>query len=183
VPKEACLNNQAPTTSTTAALAMGDAVAVLYEHLVDLSKEKFAINHPGGLLGKTLRIKVKDIMVSASDCPKSSTNCTLKEALIEMTSRPLGGLAIVNGEKFMGVIVEGDIRRTLTQNPKGLDVLLKDVMNANPIHIGPKSLASDALELMENRDRPLNILPVLENENFVGFIRLHDLIKEGFSRS
>lgn len=183
VEKEACLNNQAPTTSTTAALAMGDAVAVLYEHLIGLSKEKFAINHPGGLLGKTLRIKVKDVMVKASECPKSSPQASLKEALIEMTSRPLGGLAILEGDKFMGVIVEGDIRRTLTQNPKGLDVLLKEVMNANPIHIGPKARALDALELMENRERPLNILPVIEDEKFVGFIRLHDLIKEGFSRS
>lgn len=183
VEKEACLNNQAPTTSTTAALAMGDAVAVLYEHLVGLSKEKFAINHPGGLLGKTLRIKVRDIMVQAFECPKSSAQASLKDALIEMTSRPLGGLAVLEGEKFVGVIVEGDIRRTLTQNSKGLDVRLKDVMNTNPVHIDPGSKALDALERMENRERPLNILPVIENGIFMGFIRLHDLIKEGFSRS
>lgn len=183
VEKEACLNNQAPTTSTTAALAMGDTMAVVYEHLVGISKENFAINHPGGLLGKTLRIKVKDIMVPAQECPVISPKASLKDALIEMTSKPLGGCAVIEQEKFVGVIVEGDIRRTLTQNPKGLDVLLEEVMNIRPVHIGPLSLALDALELMENRERPLNILPVIEDERFVGFIRLHDLIKEGFSHS
>lgn len=184
VEKEACLNNQAPTTSTTVALGLGDAMAVLFEDMIGLSKENFAINHPGGLLGKSLRIKVQDLMVEASQCPILHEEATLKEALIEMTDKPLGGCAVLSEKKeFLGVIVEGDIRRTLTSKATGVETKLKDIMNAKPISVQSDELASQALLKMEDRAKPLNILPVVDHKEFKGFLRLHDLLKEGFSLS
>ncbi len=184
VEKEACLNNQAPTTSTTVALAMGDALAVLYEAQVGLSKEKFAFNHPGGLLGKSLRVKVKDIMVPIKDCPVMTTTQKLKEALIEMTAKPVGACAVLSQSgKFHGILVEGDIRRTLTSFSTGLETELSAIANQKPISVLPEQLAFEALELMERREKPLNIIPVIEDERILGFLRLHDLMKEGFSVS
>lgn len=181
VEKEACINNQAPTTSSTVALAMGDAMAVLLESLTGLSKEGFAVNHPGGILGKSLRMKVKDLMIKASSCPVLTPDQTLQEVILLMTKYPVSGCAIVEEGKFLGIVVEGDIRRTFTRENLGLKTLVKDIMNNNPVSIGPDNLAFEALELMESRTRSLQLLPVIEDENFLGFIRLHELLKEGFS--
>lgn len=181
VEKEACINNQAPTTSSTLALAMGDAMAVLYESEVGLSKEGFAYNHPGGILGKSLRMKVKDIMVNVKDCAIVSTEHTLQDVILLMTKFPSGGCAVVDGGEFKGILVEGDIRRTFAKNTEGLTTKVSKIFNANPVSIGQEELASKALELMESKERSLSILPVLEANKFVGFIRLHDLLKEGFS--
>lgn len=181
VEQEACLNNQAPTTSTTVAMAMGDAMAVLYEDVVGLSKEKFAIHHPAGMLGKTLRLKVKDLMVPLHECPVLLPEQTLKDALIEMTAKPVGACAIVSSQKdFLGIIVEGDIRRILTKDPRGVDVPLGEMLNSHPVSVTSEDLAMTALERMEKRHRPLNIVPVIDDKSILGFLRLHDLIKEGF---
>jgi len=181
VEKEACINNQAPTTSSTLALAMGDAMAVLYESEIGLSKEGFAYNHPGGILGKSLRMKVKDIMVHLKDCAIVSTEHTLQDVILLMTKYPSGGCAVVDGGDFKGILVEGDIRRTFTKNNEGLNTKVAKIFNANPITISPEELASHALEQMESQERSISILPVIEAKKFVGFIRLHDLLKEGFS--
>ena len=181
VEKEACINNQAPTTSSTVALAMGDAMAVLLESLTGLSKEGFAVNHPGGILGKTLRMKVRDMMIMASVCPVLTPDQTLQEVILLMTKFPVGGCGIVQENKFMGILVEGDIRRTFTKENLGLKTLVCDIMNQNPISIGPDNLAFEALQLMENNNRSLQVLPVIEDGIFLGFIRLHELLKEGFS--
>lgn len=181
VEKEACINNQAPTTSSTLALAMGDAMAVVYEKWIGLSKEGFAANHPGGLLGKSLRIKVRDLMTKASDCPIVSSSQTLQDVILLMTKFPVGGCAVVDDNKFVGILVEGDIRRTFTRENQGLLTPVKDIMNANPISVGKDNLANEALLLMEGNKRSIQILPVIENGTFLGFIRLHDLLKEGFS--
>jgi arabinose-5-phosphate isomerase len=181
VEKEACINNQAPTTSSTVALAMGDAMAVLLESLTGLSKEGFAVNHPGGILGKSLRMKVRDMMIVASVCPVLTPDQTLQEVILLMTKFPVSGCAIVKDNKFMGILVEGDIRRTFTKENLGLKTLVSDIMNQNPISIGPDNLAFEALQLMENNNRSLQVLPVIEDGIFLGFIRLHELLKEGFS--
>ncbi|RPJ74287.1 MAG: KpsF/GutQ family sugar-phosphate isomerase [Alphaproteobacteria bacterium] len=181
VEKEACINNQAPTTSSTLALAMGDAMAVLLESLTGLSKEGFAVNHPGGILGKSLRMKVRDLMIKDSSCPVVSSDQTLQEVILLMTKYPVGGCAIVDDGTFRGILVEGDIRRTFTRDNLGLKTEVKDIMNASPISIGPDNLAFEALETMESKGRTLQILPVVEGEKFLGFIRLHELLKEGFS--
>lgn len=181
VQKEACINNQAPTTSSTLALAMGDAMAVLLESLTGLSKEGFAVNHPGGILGKSLRMKVKDLMIKASSCPVLTPDQTLQEVILLMTKYPVSGCAIVEDSKFLGIVVEGDIRRTFTRENLGLKTLVCDIMNNNPVTIGPDNLAFEALELMESKTRSLQVLPVIKDGKFLGFIRLHELLKEGFS--
>jgi arabinose-5-phosphate isomerase len=181
VEKEACINNQAPTTSSTLAVAMGDAMAVLYEKWVGLSKEGFAVNHPGGLLGKSLRIKVRDLMTKAIDCPVVSSSDNLQDVILLMTKYPVSGCAVVDEDKFIGILVEGDIRRTFTKENAGLQTKVADIVNRNPIIISKDSLASEALLLMEGNKRSIQILPVIENNIFLGFIRLHDLLKEGFS--
>lgn len=181
VDKEACINNQAPTTSSTVAIAMGDAMAVLLEALTGLSKEGFAVYHPGGILGKSLRMKVKDLMIKAASCPVLTPDQTLQEVVLEMTKHPVSGCAIVENNKFLGIMVEGDIRRTFTRDNLGLKTSVRDIMNTNPITIGPDNLAYEALELMESNTRSIQILPVVESGKFLGFIRLHELLKEGFS--
>lgn len=181
VEKEACINNQAPTTSSTLALAMGDAMAVVYEKWIGLSKEGFAVNHPGGLLGKSLRIKVRDLMTKVQECPVVSPAQTLQDVILLMTKFPVGGCAVVEGDKFVGILVEGDIRRTFTKENQGLKTPVRDIMNINPISVGKDNLASEALLLMEGDKRSIQILPVLEDGIFLGFIRLHELLKEGFS--
>lgn len=180
VEKEACINNQAPTTSSTLALAMGDAMAVLYENFAGLTKEGFAQNHPGGLLGKSLLYKVKDIMWNRDDCPRCCEETKLRDILLTMTSKPIGGCAVLDdNHKLLGIIVEGDIRRTFSKNEHGIDTLAKDIMTKKPISITGDDLAFDALKLMENRENEIDLLPVTEGEIFKGFIRLHDLLKEG----
>lgn len=181
VDKEACINNQAPTTSSTLALAMGDAMAVMYEAYVGLSKEGFAVNHPGGILGKSLRMKVKDLTIRPEDCPVVSSEQTLQDVILLMTKLPVGGCAVIDDGVFKGIMVEGDIRRTFTRENEGLKTKIKDIMNTRPIFVGPEQLAFEALELMESKTRSLQILPVVQEGKFLGFIRLHDLLKEGFS--
>ena len=182
VEKEACINNQAPTTSSTLAMAMGDAMAVVYEKIVGLSKEGFAGNHPAGLLGKALHLKVEDLMCPPSQCPMLKVGATLRDAIIEMTRFPVGGCAVLDEDnKLLGLMVEGDIRRVFTNEENNLEAPLEKLMNKSSVTITPECLALKALELMERRKNPINILPVVDKDNtFLGLIRLHDLLKEGF---
>ena len=183
VEKEACLNNQAPTTSSTLALGMRDAMAVVYERMVGLSKEGFAENHPGGILGKSLKMRVKDLMWASENCPQLSPDCTLKDVILAMTNKPVGSCAIVEPDmKLLGIMMEGDIRRTFSQDGLGLETTVDQLMTENPVSIQENDLAYVALKKMEERKREISILPVLNDQGkFVGFIRLHDLLKEGFS--
>ena len=183
VEKEACLNNQAPTTSSSLALAMGDALAVLYEKMIGLSKEGFAVNHPGGILGKSLRMKVEDLMVKRSDCPSCDSQTSLQNVILAMTNKPIGACAIIGKDKSLeGIVVDGDIRRAFTKGRNILNAPIGEVMTLSPITISSKDLANKALDMMENRKSQITILPVLDkNDQFMGFLRLHDLLKEGFS--
>ena len=183
VEKEACLNNQAPTTSSSLALAMGDALAVLYEKMIGLSKEGFAVNHPGGILGKSLRMKVEDLMVKLSDCPSCDSQTSLQNVILAMTNKPIGACAIIGKDKRLeGIVVDGDIRRAFTKGRNTLNAPIGEVMTLSPITISSKDLANKALDMMENRKSQITILPVLDkNDQFMGFLRLHDLLKEGFS--
>jgi arabinose-5-phosphate isomerase len=182
VTEEACLNNQAPTTSTTVALAIGDALAVIYEDMIGLSKEGFAQNHPGGLLGKSLSLKVKDLMIDKQNCSIVKLDETMEDVILAMTKYPSGMCAVVENDIFQGMIVEGDIRRTLTDKSTGLKTKVKDMMNAKPLSISPEKLAYEALELMEKREKPVAVLPVILDQKFLGVIRIHDLLREGFSK-
>lgn len=183
VEKEACINDLAPTTSTTVALALGDAMAVLYENLMGVSKEKFAINHPAGLLGKSLSLTVDRLMIKAIDCPTVSESATLQDAILAMTQKPVGMCAVIDGGKMKGILVEGDIRRAFAKSADAIKTPVKDIMTARPTSLSSSTLAFDALKMMENTERPLNVAPVSENGEFKGVIRLHDLFKAGFNSS
>jgi arabinose-5-phosphate isomerase len=180
VEKEACINNQAPTNSSTVALAVGDALAVIYEKVVGLSKEGFAVNHPGGFLGKSLALKVSDVMISREDCPFVSSETTLQDIILEMTSKNYGLCFVEDNNEFKGIIVEGDIRRAFAKSSKALDFKASEMMNTKPTAASINDLAFDALKLMESGNRKLNVLPVIDNNKVQGLIRLHDLLKEGF---
>lgn len=181
VEKEACLNNQAPTTSSTVALAMGDALAVVYEKFSNLSKEDFAVNHPGGILGKSLRMKVRDLALPVSDCATVSPEASLRDVMLAMTRKNSGGCAVINGERFIGLMVEGDIRRAFNDKNANLETKVSDLMTTNPTMIKSDELASKAIELMEFGGHQFTLLPIVDDEKFFGFIRLHELVKEGFS--
>lgn len=184
VEKEACVNNQAPTTSSTTALAVGDAIAVVFEKYTGLSKEGFATNHPGGLLGKSLRLKVSNLMVSSAECAKISLTDTLQDAIVAMTEYPTGLCAVIELQEFKGILVEGDIRRTLASKDSNdsLGTKISDIFNSSPTSVNSNDLAMKALELMEGGDRPFSVLPVVDDGEFKGVLRLHDLLKEGLSR-
>ena len=183
IEKEACINNLAPTTSSTVALAMGDAMAVAYEHFIGLSKEGYAKFHPGGMLGKSLLMKVSDLMWKKDQCPVLSSDQTLRDAVLEMTKNPVGASVIVDKDGILeGIIVEGDIRRSLAKQADALDLNLKEVMTKNPITVESNKLAHEALVIMEQKERQIYVLPVVEERKFVGILRMHDLLKEGFSK-
>lgn len=180
--EEACQNIQAPTTSTTVTLAIGDALAVIYEKLVGLSKEGVVQNYSNGFLGQSLSLKVSDLMVIRTECPIVTLNESLQEVILQMTRFPVGLCAIIDNNKFLGIIVEGDIRRTLSDPFKDLQTAVKDIYNPKPVSIISSALAFTALEMMESREHPLNVLPVLDHENFVGVLRIQDLFKKCFSK-
>jgi arabinose-5-phosphate isomerase len=183
VEKEACINDLAPTTSTTVALALGDAMAVLYENVLGVSKEKFAVNHPAGLLGKSLSLKVDQLMIPANECPQVDEKATLQDAIMAMTQKPVGMCAIVSGAVMKGILVEGDIRRAFAKRADAIQRPISEFMNAKPTNLLPSILAFEALKVMEDTDRPLNVLPIVEKGEFKGVLRLHDLFKAGFHSS
>lgn len=183
VEKEACINDLAPTTSTTLALAIGDAMAVLYENVMGVSREKFAVNHPAGLLGKSLSLTVDRLMIPVSECPSVTESATLQDAIIAMTQKPVGMCAVLEEKKLLGILVEGDIRRAFAKSADAIKTPVKDLMTSKPTTLSPTTLAFEALKTMENPKRPLNVAPVTDGENFCGVLRLHDLFKAGFNSS
>ncbi len=184
VDKEACINDLAPTTSTTLALALGDAMAVLYENVLGVSKEKFAVNHPAGLLGKSLSLTVDRLLTSKSDCPAIAEDATLQDAILAMTQKPVGMCAVLKGETLVGIMVEGDIRRAFAKSKDAIQMKVSELMTRNPISIEPDLLAFEALKIMENPSRLISVVPVVDKSGtFRGVLRLHDLFKAGFNSS
>ncbi|MFC4599638.1 KpsF/GutQ family sugar-phosphate isomerase [Cohnella hongkongensis] len=184
VPREASLNNLAPTSSTTAQLVFGDALAVVLSRLKGFNTNDFALFHPSGALGKRLLIRIKDIMLKGEDNPVVSVRSNLKEAIIVMSSRGLGGVSVVNEEnKLVGIITDGDLRRIFEKSNDSSNVFemrVKDVMTATPITINENELAITALELMENRPKEILVLPVVDDHHVVvGIVRIHDILKAG----
>lgn len=183
VEKEACINDLAPTTSTTVALGLGDAMAVLYENVMGVSKEKFAVNHPAGLLGKSLSLTVDRLMIHAHDCPEILETATLQDAILAMTQKPVGMCAIIMDKKLKGIIVEGDIRRAFAKSPDAISSPVKNLMNSRPTTLDEKTLAFDALKIMETPEKQISVVPIVRGDAFVGVLRLHDLFKAGFHSS
>lgn len=173
---EACPNNLAPTTSTTAQLAMGDALAVCLLECREFTKEDFAKYHPGGSLGKRLYLKAGDL-AAQNEKPEVSSDVTVKEVIIEITKNRLGAVAVVDNGKLTGIITDGDIRRMLEKNNSIDGLTAKDIMSLSPKYIDKDELAVNALDIL----RQNNITQILvgTSTRFEGFIHLHDLLKEG----
>ena len=176
VEKEACPNNLAPTTSTTAQLVMGDALAICLLELRGFSKKDFAKYHPGGSLGKKLYLRVQDIS-SVNMKPKVSLNTSIKEVIIEISEKMLGVTAVIENDKIVGIITDGDLRRMLSKVDNVSSLIAKDIMGSNPRSIKADALAVDALEIMEANG--ISQLLVDEDGKYAGVVHLHDLIKEG----
>jgi arabinose-5-phosphate isomerase len=177
VSEEACLYNLAPTSSTTAQMVMGDALAITLMELKGFGTEDFARYHPGGTLGKKLYLRVLDIYVHNAK-PAVSPTASLKEVIMEMTSKRLGATAVVGqAQELLGIITDGDLRRMLEKSVNTTDVHARDIMSSKPTTIQKDALAVEALELLRSKD--ISQLPVMDGKVYAGFIHIHDLIKEG----
>jgi arabinose-5-phosphate isomerase len=174
--QEACPHNLAPTTSTTAQLAMGDALAVCLLESREFTSADFARFHPGGALGKRLYLKVGDL-AAQNEKPQVLPNTPVKEVLLEITKNRLGAAAVVENNKLVGVITDGDIRRMLEKGQFSEAFTAKDIMGKNPKTIDASALAVDALKQM--RSLQISQILVCENEVYAGIVHLHDLLKEG----
>ncbi len=178
VEREACPLNLAPTTSTTAALALGDALAMCLLEGRDFTSKDFAKYHPGGSLGKKLYLKVRDIFPQNA-VPKVSENADIQIVILEMTSKRLGATAVVNNEnELLGIITDGDLRRMLNKQQQDFSTLrAKDIMNPAPKTISANEYAANALVIMQEKN--ITQLVVIDKKKVEGFIHLHDLLREG----
>lgn len=176
VSKEACPNNLAPTSSTTAQLAMGDALAVCLLDARGFSSEDFAKYHPGGALGKKLYLKVGDISVQNQQ-PMVTPDAPLKSVILEISSKRLGATAVVKDGQLAGVITDGDLRRMLEKADNLGALTAADIMNTQPKKIEADELAVNAMQLLEQYN--ITQLIVTEQGAYKGFVHLHDLIREG----
>lgn len=176
VDKEACPINLAPTTSTTAQLVMGDALAVCLLKMRGFSSQDFAKYHPGGSLGKTLYLKVSDITLNNMK-PQVTPDADVKEVIVVISQNMLGATAVLENDKIVGIITDGDIRRMLTDNQDFMHLKAKDIMSSSPKTISNSALAVKALELLENNS--ISQVLVEEDNKYAGVVHLHNLIKEG----
>lgn len=176
VDKEACPNNLAPTTSTTAQLVIGDALAICLLDLRGFSSSDFAKYHPGGALGKKLYLRVQDIS-SVNEKPQVNLNTSIRNIIIEITEKMLGVTAVVENDEIVGIITDGDLRRMLSKVEDFSSLTAKDIMGKNPKRINADAMAVDALEVMETHE--ISQLLVEQNSKYAGIVHLHDLIKEG----
>jgi len=177
VDEEACPNNLAPTSSTTAQMVMGDIIAICLMNLKGFGSDDFAKFHPGGTLGKKLYLRVSDLILN-NEKPVVRPDSLLKEIIIEITKKRLGATVILDKQnKIAGIITDGDLRRMLEKNLSITTVMAKDIMTKNPKTIDADRLAVDALDIM--RKKNITQLVVIENNEYIGIIHLHDLVREG----
>ena len=176
VSQEACPNNLAPTCSSTAQLAMGDALASCLIALRGFTSKDFAKYHPGGVLGKRLYVKVEDLY-KFNEKPQVSPDDSIQKVILEISGKCLGVTAVVENGKVVGAITDGDLRRMLQKNVDIQGFKASDVMTRNPKSIAPDVLAVEALDMM--RKKQITNIFVVENEEYKGVIHIHDIIKEG----
>jgi len=177
VSQEACPNNLAPTSSTTAQMVMGDVLAVCLMELNEFSGHDFAKYHPGGNLGKRLYLRVSDLSAN-NEQPKVLPQATLKEVIVEITAKRLGVTAVVNDtNEVIGIITDGDLRRMLEKTNDLTNITAASILSQNPKTIEPTMLAVEALEIL--RDHDISQLLVTENGKYSGILHIHDLIREG----
>jgi arabinose-5-phosphate isomerase len=176
VEKEACPHNLAPTTSTTAQLALGDALAICLLEARDFNSTDFARYHPGGSLGKRLYLKAGDI-AAKNEKPIIAPNASVKDVIIEISKNRLGAVVVIDNEKIQGIITDGDIRRMLEQHTNIENIKATDLMNVNPKKIDKDELALLALDVIKQNN--ITQLLVTSENNYFGLIHMHDLLQEG----
>ena len=177
VEQEACPNNLAPTSSTTAQMVMGDVIAVCLMELNGFNGRDFAKYHPGGNLGKRLYLRVGDLS-KANEVPQVAINASLKEVIVEITQKRLGLTAVLTQEgQLQGIITDGDLRRMLEKSSSIDQITAADILSPNPKTITPETLAVEALEIMRKND--ISALLVVEDQRYIGVLHLHDLVREG----
>ena len=176
VDAESCPHNLAPTNSTTAQLVMGDALAMCLMNLRNFTREDFAKYHPGGSLGKKLLLQVKD-MLENSLKPMVTPDAPIKKVILEISEKRLGATAVVENDKVIGVITDGDIRRMLNDNDTFTHLTAKDIMTKTPKTIQSSTMVVQALNILE--DFSITQLIVVDNDQYMGIIHLHDILKEG----
>ena len=176
VESEACRNNLAPTNSTTAQLVMGDAIAVCLMEMRDFKPEDFAKYHPGGALGKKLLLRVQD-MLDSTRKPFVNPDSSIKNVIVEISEKRLGVAAVIENDKVVGIITDGDIRRMLNKTETITGLVAKDIMTVHPKTIKSTDMVVDALNILE--DFSITQLVVVDNGEYKGVIHLHDILKEG----
>jgi arabinose-5-phosphate isomerase len=181
ISKEACPFGTIPTTSSTATLVMGDALAICLLKKRNLKKEDFALFHPGGTIGKTLLLRVKELMHTGDENPVVNENVSLKDAIYEMTSKGLGMTSVVGkNSKLVGIVTDGDLRRILERENNVINLPVKKVMTRNPKTIAEDTLAAQALMIMEKYSIT-SLIAVDDKQRPYGVIHLHDILKAGIS--
>jgi len=176
VKREACPNNLAPTSSTTAQLIMGDALAVALLEYRNFSSQDFARNHPGGVLGKKMYLRLANIYTQ-NEKPCVGLKTPIKDVIVEMTSSRLGATAVMDNNQLKGIITDGDIRRMLSKYENIGAICAEDIMSPNPKALDENILVVDALSLMRNKN--ITQVLVLKNGLYSGVVHLHDILKEG----
>ena len=176
IENESCPNNLAPTNSTTAQLVMGDALAVCLMELRDFKTHDFAKYHPGGALGKKLLLRVGD-MLDQSHKPEVTPETNIKKVIFEISEKRLGVTAVIEDNKVIGIITDGDIRRMLNNNDTFAHLTAKDIMTKSPKMIQLSAMVTDALNILE--DFSITQLIVIDQEEYKGVLHLHDILKEG----
>lgn len=176
VEKEACPNNLAPTNSTTAQMVMGDALAVCLIKCREFGSRDFAKYHPGGALGKKLYLRVSDLY-SQNEKPEVSSTASLKEVILEISSKRLGVTAVVENGALVGIITDGDLRRMLSREGDFQNLLASDIMSTQPKTLAGDSMAIEAAAQMKSRN--ISQLLIAEGKKYLGVVHFHDLLKEG----
>nr|WP_299384269.1 KpsF/GutQ family sugar-phosphate isomerase [Allomuricauda sp.] len=176
VEKEACPNNLAPTTSTSAQLALGDSIAICLLELRGFSSDDFAKYHPGGSLGKKLYLRVADIVVN-NQKPQVDANSSVKEVIVEISEKMLGVTAVMENNQVVGVVTDGDIRRMLSKYDNIGELTAKDIMTQNPKAVDVDTLAVKALKILQ--DNGISQLLAFENGTYSGVVHIHNLVNEG----
>ena len=176
VEKEACPHNLAPTTSTTAQLAMGDALAMCLLHAREFNEDDFAKYHPGGSLGKRLYLKVGDLALK-NEKPIIAPGAPIKDVIVEISQNRLGAVVVIDGNSILGIITDGDIRRMLEKHANLTDIRAVDIMNNNPKKIDKDVLALTALQIIKENN--ITQLLVTHGDEYYGLVHLHDLLHEG----
>ena len=176
VDSESCPNNLAPTNSTTAQLVMGDALAVCLMEIRNFTAQDFAVYHPGGALGKKLLLRVKDMLENSLQ-PMVAPDAPIKKVIFEISEKRLGVTAVVENNKVIGIITDGDIRRMLNERDSFADLTAKDIMTKNPKTTHSEAMVIDAFHMMENFK--ITQLIVVDDSEFRGVLHLHDILKEG----